>query len=340
MNVLSKKIKKVNNLRIIISPSGNLYGSENVLFDYLKNSSLNISKIFVPANSLFVAKLTESGFKTLTFSNVKMLYFKIVLFLFFNKCKSVYCNEAGHIKYMSILAALFPKVKFIIHVRILEDSDRIKKSQNNLILISISETIQKRMSIKGKLIYDGYDFGNLEGWKTPISNKLKVGIVGRVTKTKGIEIFTNIFNELCGSNIEFHFFGDIDQDFSCTETFDNLKKSTNIFFHGFVNDKNLIYKKIDLLLHLNKDEPLGRIFFESLDFGIPFVGIKSGGISEISDIIEYPYTYPIEEISNILIRISYQEMEFDFLKLEYSRNRAIDFFSISKYSIELDNIIA
>jgi hypothetical protein len=32
-------------------------------------------------------------------------------------------------------------------------------------------------------------------------------------------------------------------------------------------------------------EALGRIFFESLDYGIPFIGFKAGGIGEIATIL-------------------------------------------------------
>ena len=34
---------------------------------------------------------------------------------------------------------------------------------------------------------------------------------------------------------------------------------------GFEKDKNQIYSSVDILLHVNKNEPLGRIFFESLE---------------------------------------------------------------------------
>lgn len=47
-------------------------------------------------------------------------------------------------------------------------------------------------------------------------------------------------------------------------------KNINCKFHGFVNDKKQIYQSIDVLLHFNKVEALGRIVMEALDFGIPF----------------------------------------------------------------------
>ena len=59
-------------------------------------------------------------------------------------------------------------------------------------------------------------------------------------------------------------------------------KNINCKFHGFVNDKKQIYQSIDILLHFNKVEPLGRIVMEALDFGIPFFGFNTGGIGELA----------------------------------------------------------
>lgn len=40
------------------------------------------------------------------------------------------------------------------------------------------------------------------------------------------------------------------------------------------------------MLHLNKIEPLGRIFLEAIDYGLPLLGFASGGIGEIADCLE------------------------------------------------------
>lgn len=95
---------------IIISPSGKFYGSEQVLFDYLTNSNVNYS-IFVAEKDLFYTKLKKTTrFKDVTsFSNIRVLYFKMLLFCIFSKVKTIYINEAGHNKYIILLAKLFPE---------------------------------------------------------------------------------------------------------------------------------------------------------------------------------------------------------------------------------------
>lgn len=44
-------------------------------------------------------------------------------------------------------------------------------------------------------------------------------------------------------------------------------------------------KGIDMLLHFNKVEALGRIYFEAIEHGIPLVGFNAGGINELASIM-------------------------------------------------------
>ena len=41
-------------------------------------------------------------------------------------------------------------------------------------------------------------------------------------------------------------------------------------------------KGLDLLLHFNKVEALGRIYLEALEYGIPLIGYNVGGINELA----------------------------------------------------------
>ena len=323
-------------MRIIISPSGKLYGSENVLFDYIKHSKLKFDLIFVPQSSPFQIRLEQNNFFTKGFKNEKWLYVKLLFILLTSKVKSVYCNEAGHIRYIYLLALFFPRVKFVVHVRILEDTPRIKRSKKNINFVAISDTIQNGMKSSNHLIYDGYHFSELKNWHLPSSTTLRVGIVGRITASKGISLFTEAFFQNCGTHIEFQFFGDIDSSHENTKIIKSLVNQKNVCFNGFINDKNKIYSSIDVLLHVNEHEPLGRIFFESLDFGIPFIGINKGGIAEIANKINYPYVFDKDELAAMLNSLSRQEWTFDVAKIDNSRNDALGVFSISIYADQMD----
>ncbi len=326
-------------MRIIISPSGNLYGSENVLFDYLKHSKLKFEFIFVPQSSLFKEKLDQSDFHTKGFTNLKFLYCGVLFKFFTSKIKTVYCNEAGHIRYIYNLAWLFPKVNFVVHVRILEDTVRIKHSLRNLKFVTISKTIQSGFQIASFDVYDGYHFSLLKNWHSLPSGKLVVGIVGRVTPSKGIGLFTNEFFQICGANLDFHFYGDIDSSLKISENMQLLRGQENVFFKGFVSEKTKIYPFIDVLLHVNENEPLGRIFFESLDFGIPFIGINKGGIGEIAEQINYPYVFEKNELAQVLSDLVEKRWTFNSQILENSRKNALEVFSIANYSEQIDKIL-
>jgi len=326
-------------LRIIISPSGKLYGSENVLFDYLKHTKLKIDTIYVPRSSPFKTKLDQSNFCTKGFKNIKWLYIRVLFKSVSSKVNTVYCNEAGHIRYIYLLALLRPNVKFIVHVRILEDTPRINRSLKNLTFIAISKTIQKRTIASSQLIYDGYHFSELKKMIIPRTSKLRIGIVGRITASKGISLFTEAFIHNCGTNNEFIFIGDIDRNYENTKSIETLMAQKNVSFHGFISEKNQIYSSIDVLLHVNENEPLGRIFFESLDFGIPFIGINQGGIAEIANKINYPYIFEKKNLAKILKGLSKQEWTFDIVKIENARNHALGVFSIAQYTDHLDKII-
>ena len=51
----------------------------------------------------------------------------------------IYCNEAAHIRYLSLMAKIFPAKNFYIHVRVFEDT----KDQFLSILESIRENYPK-----------------------------------------------------------------------------------------------------------------------------------------------------------------------------------------------------
>ena len=292
------RIKKKKEDCHIVSPSGNLYGSEQVLWNFL-NETKHLYTVYVPSNSLFSKKL-ESMQQTdiKEFSNVKFLYSIIAFKIILGRIKSLYINEGGHVRYIKILARLFPKVRFCLHVRIIEDTrpERLKALPSNVHVFAISKFIAKEInnSIQNvSIIYDPY---KINGVASPSFNEMKsdnihIGVVGRVTPSKGLKeivSFCNHLESLEMSNITMHFFGDI--DFACEDVqffYQSRDKYHYLAlkFHGFVESKNVVYNKIDILVHFNRNEPLGRVFFEALDFGIPVIGFDSGGIGEIAQVL-------------------------------------------------------
>lgn len=281
----------------IISPSGKFYGSEQVLFDFLSITQY-LYHVYIPKGEFYTRLKEQDTHYLHRYSSVKFLYIRLLFLLLLNKYDGIYINEGGHIKYLNILAQLFPNRHFFVHIRLLEDTSikRLGKSHNNITYISISKYIQdaifQNAHITSEIIYDIYKsnsgFDRICNLKL-IDNVCRLGIVGRVTPTKGLKNISR-FCDFCNSYktpilLELHFYGDIDNhsfevnDFILrAQTYKNIK----CIFHGFVKDKNQIYQSIDILAHFNATEPLGRILMEALDFGIPFIGFKSGGVGEMA----------------------------------------------------------
>ena len=71
---------------IIISPSGNLYGSEQVLIDYLDLTSLD-HKVYIPANSLLENLFANRNYLFKKFNNLIVLYLSVIYDLIFKNFK-------------------------------------------------------------------------------------------------------------------------------------------------------------------------------------------------------------------------------------------------------------
>lgn len=281
----------------IISPSGKFYGSEQTLFNFLALTENFDVYIKEEPNGLF-DKLKNESYKHsyFLFNNLTVLYFIIALksvFLY----KKIYVNEAGHSKYIIFLAKLLFWKNFYIHVRLTEDVDssRWQGIGENIILIStssyIADSILKEINIISPVISSpARGFKSNIGWNLNIDNKTKLnfGVIGRLTATKGILEMDKFLSYLEEKNVDayvFHFFGDVEAtDAQVIKLRDKWQNFKNIRteFHGFIADKTLIYDAIDVVLHFNKNEPLGVIFLESLNQNVPFIGFDSGGIGVIA----------------------------------------------------------
>jgi glycosyltransferase involved in cell wall biosynthesis len=282
----------MNRKNIIISPSGQLYGSEYVLLDFLRGSAHQY-KIYAPKNSTFFYKLEEENFDVKGFKSLPVLYIKLFFEMLIFK-KNLYVNEGGHISYVKILSKLLAKRKFVVSIRLLEDCDnKLNTIPTNITLIPVSNYIQSKIRTNGKVevIYDPYKLSNKIDYnkETNINRgKIVIGIVGRISKSKGGGNLLSIINNLSPKdrgNFEFNFFGTYDSNslwfINFKSQLDSLK-NFNYNLIGFVNDKVEMYNSFDFLMHLNKEEPLGRILFEVIDFNTPFVIFNNGGIGELS----------------------------------------------------------
>lgn len=281
----------------IVSPSGNYYGSEKVLYDFLCFTK-NAYEVYVPSGKFYdiLRNTRKSNLHIHSFKSVKALYARLFWLLTLNVIDGVYINEAGHSRYVKILAKIFPRKRFFIHVRLLEDTKeaRIGNLPPNTTLISVSDYISKEIRNEtgqsAVSIIDIYRIKNTlhTSIKSIPIRDIQIGIVGRLTDTKGLDDLIDFCDYVENNPIHkltLNFYGDINQESANVIAFvrkSSSYKNLKCIFHGYVDGAECIYPNINILLHFNRKEPLGRIAFEALDYGIPFIGFNSGGIGEIA----------------------------------------------------------
>ena len=274
----------------IISPSGKLYGSEQVLGDFL-SATTNIYDVYVFAKGGFCKRLTESKRHRIhPWTNVKLLYLKLFFALLFNKYDTIFCNEAGHLRYIYFLSFVFRKKRFSICFRILEDCSRLqyfrKKELNNIKIIAVSEYMAaaiRKCGFYAKTIIDSYKMSARSQFQ--IKKIKKVGVIGRVTASKGLADLEQllIYMKTNSIDIEVILFGTVGDESFKQRVLRNY--GDKVKFMGFVADQKQIYHSVDAVWHFNCHESLGRIFFEALDYGKFFVGFNSGGIGESGNLL-------------------------------------------------------
>lgn len=342
----------MHSLNIIISPSGNFYGSEQVLYDFLQNTT-NKYDVFVPKDSLLKHKLQiQNKHQIFEFKNLFWLYSKLSVLLCF-KYKTVYVNEGGHIRYIKLLSGIFKNHKFVVHLRIIEDaiSPHLKTIRSNISLVVVSAFLKSYLSNqKNEMICLHDPFNPFVIKQKQLSNNakvIKIGIIGRVTPTKGlaeIDLFIS-YTEKEKYPFEFHFFGNIESNLTEVSMF--LEKvNSNIyskcFFHGFVNSADEIYNSIDLVIHLNRKEPLGRICFESWSYGVPLIGFKNGGIGELSEalgVTNFTVDFKDGWQKKIFQKIFQIETIITTELINSVRNRMNEKFSSEHYTKQIDHLI-
>ena len=343
---------------ITISPSGNLYGSENVLFDYLCTTELN-HIVFVPKNSQFEKKLKSQKWnhriKGFNSKKLKLFYGYLILFILISRIKSVYLNEAGHIRYIRFLAKLISWNNFFIHLRMVYDSapDRIgEKLPKNITLIAISEYVAKplkQFNVDYDVIYDGYDFQERSLKLDYPKEKIVFGIIGRITKTKGFDSFLPLLLQLEETGLlekcAFHFYGENYLDKDDTTILENIleKFSEYVFLNGYTASEQ-IYTNIDAVLHLCQEEGLGRIFFEAIDYAKPFVGFDIAGIKEIGIIsgLTELLSDPMSENWHELMAKNFSKLVNDYSiyqEIVKQQKLGMTEFSSKKYATKINTII-
>lgn len=157
--------------------------------------------------------------------------------------------------------------------------------------------------------------------------KIKIGYLGRVHKTKGIDI---IFNAL--ALVESSIKGRIEVEIAGTgdeKYIDELKNLSDSFgvecrFLGNRNANDFL-DNLDLLIVPSKwKEPFGRVLIESMGRNVPVAGKRVGGIPELlTDNKDFLFN-DSNELAHIITKFVKSEIEFNFDLKEFKTENIIN----------------
>lgn len=341
---------------LIISPSGNFYGSEQVLYDYLSHTKVN-ADVAVPADSFLFKKLKQDtpqfSVKAIQPSGLLKFYLEVLIDLFLNRYQAVYLNEAGHMKYVLLLSKIFRRKKFVIHVRIVEDAAKSRwkvKPGKNVTLLSISNYLAALLPYPSEVLYDPFPFSyDLKENNHIEKEQIFIGIIGRITLTKGlnhlVDLLTLIKQKGKENKLHFKLFGNISPDAEQCGLDKKLKSFENVTICGFEDSKEKLYSSLDCVMHLSTQEALGRIFLEAIDYCKPFIGLHAGGIGEIASMLKMekwmadPASGDLpNELLNLLekVRSNYSEPVEEMIS---SKPVAEKIFNIGSYTGVVDKLL-
>ena len=68
---------------------------------------------------------------------------------------------------------------------------------------------------------------------------------------------------------------------SLTKLVEQENLQNHVSFIGYVEDREVFFDKIDVLLHPATKEPFGLVILEAFNYYVPVIGVNSGGLKEI-----------------------------------------------------------
>lgn len=119
--------------------------------------------------------------------------------------------------------------------------------------------------------------------QTTPNNPIIIGSYGRFVAKKGFLHLIEAIQTLKtnGDNVKLLLGGDGPDKYLLIEKIKELQLEDNVIFHGWVDNKENFFQKIDLFCLPSTVEPFGIILLEAMEHSKPIIATKSGGPEEI-----------------------------------------------------------
>lgn len=309
---------------LILEPSGNLWGSERALIDFLRAAQSDkqwnigvccppsegfikaIENLHVRVYSSYEANLHQKG----TYARIRTLLSLAMLIRRFNP-HVIYVNEAGATR-LALLASTFSGTPVVTHVRLVEDVAPVTAL--------LPQSRLARVACISKYIFGLFEPGNSyeklvelydpyqpvrewidEQWFEPPSPPT-IYCVGRIARGKGQDILIQAVAHLkaSGTDVRLVFFGSaFEGDVFPTELLELAAArgvDDRVEWRGTIENVVSALVGGSALVCPSHREPLGRVLFEAWDAGlIPLVWSGSGGAAEVVLESGGGLTYPTQD---------------------------------------------
>jgi glycosyltransferase involved in cell wall biosynthesis len=326
----------------IIEPSGNLYGSEMVLFDIITNCNPEKYKfsIVLPPNKPFNKILRDNGFRTFEILNISsslqkiFSYIRLSYLILINKPDLIFVNQAGIQKIISTIALIF-KIPVVSEVSTLEDGLLVNKFSGKYYVpvksfICNSKFIADNLKVpieKKSILYYGYQWKSLNPKVSDKTNPFKIILLGRISESKGhfllVDAINILINERPDINIKVYFVGDapnMEIENDIRNKINSYELTSNFIFKGFQTDINKELSGMNLMIIPSIQEPFGRIFCETAEAKLPCIVADTGGLGELSEEFNLGIRFNGKDAHDLSNKIAFAFDNYTEIKKEFQES--------------------
>lgn len=201
----------------------------------------------------------------------------------------VHCHEAHGVTSVW-LASLLKPVPYVVSMRIVSPLSRWWPAR--LPYLGARRIIAVSAFVKDSVVATGYlpdEFDAVyDGVEVPVSpaqrlDGKRIGCVGWLLPEKNQELLIRAFPKVLDRFPQCHLIlaGKGVLRTRLERLAQELGISGAVQFLGFVRDVAALYKSLDIFVFPSMEEPLGSSLLEAMAWGLPVVGLASGGVPEV-----------------------------------------------------------